>query len=144
MHVQWTVDFSNFNRTVKRLTERWSKTLTVTLIRNEKTSLKSGRWTTWIKAKRWKHSGKVTSNIWYRRSRKFTLLCLLILWRRPTKGSWGWRRGGGVGGGWGGRPREGAVKLRRHEDILLTLPPTLGKKGTATVTHRFPATCLFA
>lgn len=56
-----------------------------------------------------------------------TLFLFLVLWWRHAEGGWRWRGGGGVGGGWRGRSGEGAVKLGRHEDILLTLPSNLTK-----------------
>ncbi len=57
--------------------------------------------------------------------RRFTLFWFLLLWGRHAEGSRGRRRWGGVGGRGRGGPGECAVKLRWHEDILLTLPSTL-------------------
>lgn len=62
-----------------------------------------------------------------------TLLWLLVLWRRHAERSWRRRRGRGISGGRGRWPGEGAGKLRRNEDILLTLPSNLrnntGRRG---------------
>lgn len=64
--------------------------------------------------------------------RRLTWLWFLVLWGGHREGSWGRGRGRGVGGGGGGGPGQGAVKLRGHEDILLTLPSTLRGRQTET------------